>query len=294
MRSVLVLLLSLSSLLAHAQTRSDNLYKILNDPESDYVMVVAHRGDWRNAPENSLQAIQNCIDMGVDMIEIDIRKTIDGVLILMHDETIDRTTNGSGKVSEMTWDELKKLRLTNGIGSWTNHRIPTLEEVLNLTRGKILINLDKGYEIFNDTYELVRKNGQLKEVVFKGWMKSYEIAKKEITLDSIMFMPIIALEETGWKEIIHSYSSNNYRPVAYEVIFKTEGKEEEALELIQRQDSKLWVNSLWPFLNADHDDDRAVYDARGSYGWLIEKGTTIIQTDRPGLLIEFLKVNNYR
>lgn len=294
LRSAMFLLTFLSFSLANSQSRSNELYNILNDPTSDYVMVVAHRGDWRNAPENSLQAIQNCIDMGVDMIEIDIRKTKDGVLILMHDETVDRTTNGSGKVSEMTWDELKKLQLTNGIGSWTDHKIPTLEDALDLTRNKILVNLDKGYEIFNDTYDLVSRKRQLNEVVFKGRMKSYEIAKEEIMLDSIMFMPIIALEEKGWKNVVQSYASNNYRPVAYEVIFKTEGQEEKALELIRDQGSKLWVNSLWDFLNAGHHDDRAVYDTRGSYGWLIEKGTTLIQTDRPGLLLEFLEVNNYR
>lgn len=294
LRTATLLFFTSSFLLTNAQSRSKDLYEILNDPASDYVMVVAHRGDWRNAPENSLQAIQSCIDMGVDMVEIDIRKTKDGILILMHDETIDRTTNGSGRVSEMTWTELKKLQLTNGIGSWTSHRIPTLEEALDLTRGRILVNLDKSYEIFSETYELVKERGQLNEVIFKGWMKSYEIAKEEIMLDSIMFMPIIALEEKDWKNVVSSYRLNGYTPIAYEVIFKKEGKEKEALQLIQQQGSKLWVNSLWPFLNAGHDDDRAVYDTRGSYGWLIEKGATLIQTDRPSLLLKFLEVNNYR
>ena len=51
--------------------------------ESEGILVVSHRGDWRNAPENSLQAIQNCIDMGVDMVEIDLKKTKDGYLVLM-------------------------------------------------------------------------------------------------------------------------------------------------------------------------------------------------------------------
>ena len=59
-------------------------------------MVVSHRGDWRNAPENSIQAFRNCIDMGVDMVELDLKKTKDGVLVLMHDKKIDRTMNGKG------------------------------------------------------------------------------------------------------------------------------------------------------------------------------------------------------
>lgn len=74
-------------------------------------MVVSHRGDWRNAPENSLQAIQNCIDMGVDMVEVDLKKTKDGHLIVMHDQTIDRTTTGKGKPENYTLEELRCFRL---------------------------------------------------------------------------------------------------------------------------------------------------------------------------------------
>ena len=76
----------------------------LKDSKNNQVIVVSHRGDWRNAPENSLQAIKNCIKMGVDMVEIDIRETKDGHLVLMHDKTIDRTTTGKGLVKEWTLD----------------------------------------------------------------------------------------------------------------------------------------------------------------------------------------------
>lgn len=74
----------------------------MKQPTSDYVFVVAHRGDWRHAPENSLQAIQNSIDMGADMVEIDVRRTKDSVFVLMHDDSIDRTTSGTGHVDEVT------------------------------------------------------------------------------------------------------------------------------------------------------------------------------------------------
>lgn len=85
----------------------DRLIVNLEDSENKEIIVVAHRGDWRHAPENSLQAIKNCIDMGVDMVEIDIRKTKDGQLVLMHDGTVDRTTNGKGRVSDLTLESLK-------------------------------------------------------------------------------------------------------------------------------------------------------------------------------------------
>ena len=79
----------------HAQQAENREYRknqtfIGNDSD---IMVVSHRADWRNAPENSLQGIQNCIDMGVDMVEIDLKKTKDGHLVLIHDRTVDRSYN---------------------------------------------------------------------------------------------------------------------------------------------------------------------------------------------------------
>lgn len=75
------------------------------------VIVVAHRGDWRNFPENSLEAIDNAVRMGVDIVELDVKKTKDGELILMHDRALDRTTTGKGLVSEATLDYIRGLKL---------------------------------------------------------------------------------------------------------------------------------------------------------------------------------------
>ena len=69
----------------------------MDNPTDDHIMVVAHRGDWRNAPENSIQAVLNCIEMGIEIVEIDIRMTKDSQLIVIHDKTLDRTTTGKGK-----------------------------------------------------------------------------------------------------------------------------------------------------------------------------------------------------
>ena len=82
--------------LAVAQNRIAEIRENLLGNYSDRVLVVSHRADWRNAPENSLQGIQNCIDMGVDMVEIDLKKTKDGHLVVMHDKTINRTMTGKG------------------------------------------------------------------------------------------------------------------------------------------------------------------------------------------------------
>lgn len=107
------------------------------------IQVVGHRGTVKFAPENTIPAIKAAIDLGVDLIEIDIRETKDGELVLMHDETVNRTTNGSGNLSDMTLDEVKQL----DAGSWfsdkfTGTRVPTLREALAAMRGKALPDLD--------------------------------------------------------------------------------------------------------------------------------------------------------
>jgi Glycerophosphoryl diester phosphodiesterase len=120
-------------------------------------MVVAHRGDWRYAPENSILAIENAIKLGVDIIEVDVARTKDGHLVLMHDRTLDRTTTGKGRVSDWTLDSIKTLKLKNGAAIRTRHQVPTLEEALLAAKGKVMLNLDKAYELFDEVYALLEK-----------------------------------------------------------------------------------------------------------------------------------------
>ena len=122
MKKVICVMCFLTSVfMLSAQEGVKTLVHELKDMKSEKVLVVAHRGDWRNAPENSLQAFKNCIGMGVDMIEIDLKKTKDNQLIIMHDGTIDRTTDGKGKPSDYTLEEIRKFHLKNGLGRPTFH-----------------------------------------------------------------------------------------------------------------------------------------------------------------------------
>ena len=151
-----------------SQQTVGHILKNFKESASKSVLVVSHRADWRNAPENSLQAIRNCIDMGVDMVEIDLKKTKDGHLILMHDRTIDRTTTGKGKPEDYTLAELRQFRMRNGAGHKTAHQIPTFEEVMILCKGKIMVNVDKGYDYFKDTYSILEKTGTIDQCVMKA------------------------------------------------------------------------------------------------------------------------------
>lgn len=106
-------------------------------------MVVAHRGEHRSHPENTLEAIEGAIRAGADLVEMDVRRSSDGQYLLMHDATVDRMTDGKGRVSEKTWSELSALKVadkarTNAVPS----RIPSLHEALETCRGRIQVYLD--------------------------------------------------------------------------------------------------------------------------------------------------------
>ena len=119
--------------------------------QDDVPMVAAHRGCWKNAPENSVQAIRDCIALGIDIVEIDVRRSRDGHLVVIHDVRVDRTTNGTGKVSDLTLGDLRALRLRTGKGghdaTLTDERIPTLAEAIAAAKGAILVNIDAKPEL---------------------------------------------------------------------------------------------------------------------------------------------------
>lgn len=107
------------------------------------IQVIAHRGASGYAPENTLPAFKKAIELNVDMIEFDIQLTIDNQVVVIHDKTVDRTTNGKGKVEEKTFESLRKL----DAGTWFDSkfigtRIPTLRETLNTIPSSIKLNIE--------------------------------------------------------------------------------------------------------------------------------------------------------
>ena len=292
MKKILFLLLSLCLVgEMWAQTRADKIRdNMLNNPK--YVTVVAHRGDWRGAPENSLQAFQNCIDMGVDMVELDLKRTSDGVLVIMHDRTLDRCSNGKGAVSDHTYAELQKLYLKPQHGaSLTRHKIPTLEEALNLCKDKILINIDQGYNYFQEAFEIMQRTGTTDQVIIKSGNAPEKVLRENAdVVKNTIYMPIVNMNDANAEELVKE--NIKLHPVAIECCIKTYNSNVESmLKQIRDAGIQVWINSIWPSLCDSHDDDRAVEmgEADQAWGWILERGATLIQTDRPADLIQYLK-----
>lgn len=277
--------------------RVDTLLQYMHDGgKSKHVMIFAHRGNWRNSAENSIQAFQDCINEGLDGIEVDLQMTKDSVLIIMHDETLDRTTTGSGKVSDYTIDELRKLRLLNPIGVKTRQTIPTFEQVLLLAKDKILIQVDKWKAYGQQVADLAKKYNCERQIILRTTDNSKTTKQKYGNLlDNLIVMPVLVckggkVDEENLQDFIKNYSS----PVMSFSFIREDYPILRKIKNLQKMGYRIWFNSLWDTFNAGHDDELAVTDPDNSYGWLINHGANIIFSDNPILLKKYLiKINRW-
>lgn len=270
-----------------------DILKRLKNPSKDHVLVVSHRGDWRYAPENSLEALKRCIDLGVDIMELDVRLTKDGHLVAIHDFTVDRTTNGYGEVSDFTLEEIKKLRLKSACGvPGSLQQIPTLEEIMILAKDKIMINLDKTEgETVREAYEILKKTGTVDQAIFKG-NDTFQVmhGKYGGLMDSIIYMPKLWYKEKNIAAYVKEFEQS-INPFAYEILFNNEATESfKIIPKIKEQEDTFLAIALWDDLVAGHTDEMALINgADSAWGWLIENGANAIMTDRPKMLIDYLK-----
>lgn len=295
-RTLVYLFLLTNIINVAAQNKVDKIRTKLYDKQGKYVLVAAHRGDWRYAPENSIQAIENAIKMGVDIVEIDLQKTKDGQLILMHDATLDRTTTGKGKVSDWTIDSIRTLRLKNGISIKTIHKVPTLEEALLFSKGKVMINLDKAYDYFDQVYALLEKTGTTNQIIMKGSAPVKKVKEQfGKYLDKIIYMPIVNLDVHNAQNTIDDFLKE-LNPIAFEFLFKFDSNPLPR-QLVKSLEGKslIWYNTLWDTMAGGHDDDLSLKNPDKGYGYLVDTlGARIIQTDRPQYLIDYLSRKHRR
>jgi glycerophosphoryl diester phosphodiesterase len=104
------------------------LYLLFKGPRQAEPQIIAHRGDSAHAPENTLSAFQAAVQSGAGWLEMDVQRSKDGRLVVMHDDRVDRTTDGSGRVADLTFDEIRALTVGGG------ERVPTLEEAIALAK----------------------------------------------------------------------------------------------------------------------------------------------------------------
>ena len=158
---------------------------------SDHPLIWGHRGASGHAPENTLPAFLMAADMGADGVELDIQQTRDGVIVVCHDETVDRTSNGVGWVKDYSFEEIRRLDFSNGNAAYEGVKIPAMEEVFDLlapTGLTINIELKTGIVFYGKIEEkilaLAKRKGWEDRVIYSSF-NHYTVRRiKELNPDA--------------------------------------------------------------------------------------------------------------
>ena len=269
-----VALVFCAQLVPMASAQAPELIAALKDGSGRRVLVTAHRAAHDVHPENSMAAIERAISLGVDIIEIDTRLTKDGVPVLMHDDSVDRTTGGKGKVKELTFAEISKLRLKGADGQLTDQRVPTLHEALAAMKGRALVDLDLKTGDLEPILSRVIETGMLEQALF--FNGNYAFLEKFRAIAPVQAFPRAHSTEEAAK------ASAQFKPEAIHIDdgFNTDATHKAAMA----SDSRLWINALG-------DPDKLVAQGKAKDGIdpLLAHGASIIQTDHPAAVIAYLK-----
>lgn len=250
-----------------------NLPVLYNDDGDDFI-IIAHRGASAYYPENTMIAFEKAVEMGAEMIEMDVMLSKDGIPIVFHDAKLNQHTNGNSYVKYYTLKELKEL----DAGSWfnpkfSNQKIPTLEEVLHFASGKIALNIEIKTEAVSDqikngveekVLQLVKEHGMQKHVLFSSF--DYRAVRHFKRLDANI--PVALLYEKN--------QSNRLLP--HQLVKKYNV---DAFNCSYRQLKKKWIADI-----NKYNIPAFIYtvDSKRRMQKLIAGGVTGIFTNKPDLL----------
>ncbi len=311
-------------------SRIEELQASYENPRDGRVFVVAHRGCWSAAPENSVQAVQNCIDMGVEVVEIDVQLTKDRELVVNHDADLLNQAGVDGRIAEMTLAELKEVRLferdgspdeINGKRLVTNYRVPSLREIFEVAKGQIMINLEiksSGFgfeETFDASVSLAREMGVENHILwkipasnreysaeiagnFKGSLSAATPANTITTLldtEGLNYVtPIIRDGDRDFTDQIGDFKSDNI--IGFEIVTPDLGywPLDESGRVVGWEKYRYMAIAVLPHWSGHLSDDVGMYDPDASWGRLIDMGVDLVMTDRPEQLIAYLEERGLR
>ncbi len=139
--------------------------------QSERCLVIAHRGASAAAPENTLAAFRLAADLGADGVELDVRRTVDGQLVVIHDASVDRTTNGTGRVAALTLDQVRRFDAGRKFGPpFRGERIPLLSQVFEVLGGRLLVDVEvKAAGVEAALLDLIRKTQMVDSVLISSF-----------------------------------------------------------------------------------------------------------------------------
>ncbi|MEU6995825.1 glycerophosphodiester phosphodiesterase family protein [Streptomyces sp. NPDC046465] len=277
---------------AGAETAADRARRdFLDHTPKAAVMIAAHRGQWRKAPENSLAAIRAGFADGAGIVEVDVRLTKDKVPVLMHDTTVDRTTDGKGRVADLTHAQLRGLRLRAGLGGrqtpLTGERIPTLAEAMRLARPLGLVNLDQAWKDREAVWRVLEQTGTVRYGLFKSHAPVPEVRAFLDRHRGALYMHLVDDANAG---SVAEFGKG--RPPAFEVVFDDVRDKVAQGAFVRglRSTGRVWFNTMRNGFSARFTDEASLISpARGWAKLIADYGATILQTDNVEALRTYLR-----
>lgn len=298
MRCRRLLMSAVLSMPVLAMAATPSLPERLRDPHGP-ALVVSHRACWTFASENTLDGIAACIARGVDMVEIDVRTTRDGALVLMHDETVDRTTDGHGAVADLDAAQIAALRVRSRGGgrdsTLTARHPPTLAQALAVARGKVLVNLDVKAAALDQVIDAVEAAGAQRDVLLNVPLDVPDAVLQRARKADIAVQALYLQRESTLPPEQALRRAASLQPAVVQLMFD----DPVVLDIAQRElapHARLFVNTMTndiasgkPMrLSAHYTDQRALRDPAAVWGGLRKHGVSMIQTDEPLALQRYL------
>jgi glycerophosphoryl diester phosphodiesterase len=298
-RAVFALLLVAAGPVLGQTNARDSLPSVAERLKQARPVAIAHRGCWEYGPENSLKALEACFALGLDMAEGDLRTTKDGVVVLMHDATLDRTTNRAGTLKDYTYAALQTVRLREGAGgptaSLTDEHIPRFADVLRVAKGHILLMLHVKEPIYDQIYDVVAQAGAQDRVAFL-----VEAPPGDPDLKRARFIGKAAYIPIVWQCSLVQRSTDCYaddalgraftdyaplRPLAYLPASTAYAFLMKSADAIRQTGARI-VSS--------NDDEVRLRDPDGIWGPLLRMHVSLILSDRAAELMAYLKAKGLR
>ncbi len=266
----------------------------LREKASENIIVTAHRGvAGGNIPCNTLAAYEIALKQGADMIEVDVSCSRDGKLFLFHPGMerahLDKFTRLSGK----KFDKISNMKYVNFDNTPTQFGIASFDDFLEQFKGRCFINVDKFWDNPEEIYTAIDRHGMKEQVLVKSKINRKNLSLIEELCTDISFMPIVSGRHPLHEKLVES----NINYVGVEVLFDRDDSalaSDRFIEKMHKDNVLVWVNSIIfdhkKQLAGGHSDDTALTVSENlGWGWLADRNFDIVQTDWPGMLIDYLK-----
>lgn len=270
-----------------------NYFDYMDDPRRQCA-IVAHRGVWKDAPENSMLSIQRAIDAGYNVVEIDVRRTADGEFVLLHDDTLERMAGLNNEPEQMTLKELTSIALRNRDGgpgnALTDQKLSSLRDVFELTREKIFIHLDiKHRNVIPEVLAYAKKMGVDRQVDFWADLRTeddLDWIRTNIASQNVPFIARTHMEHDDAERQVELVF--RLKPFVCEVSFRDLSQVDAIQGRFHEAGITLWVNTLDSVASPGFTDSAALKDPDAIWGELLRAGFSSIQTDEMEALRSYI------